>query len=408
MGQEKKARWVTAHEELCELSRRRGELEWLEGAALLRALRANVHRHLGFGSFAEYVERLFGYGRRAVDDKVRTALALEELPVLSQALRDGALTASAVREVARVATRDNEREWLEVTKGRTVHQIERMVSGRSRGDRPTDPAGAPARRHVLRFEVSAETLAHVREVFAELRGRSAESLDDDAVLLLMAREVLAGPADDGRASYQVAIAKCDECGRGFQEAAGELVEVGEVVMKMAACDAQELGSVEASPLQATHVGHEQRATQSVPPALRRKVMRRDHGCCVVPGCRHHRFVDLHHIAPRAEGGAHHENNLVVLCSAHHRAVHRGQLTVHGQVATGVSFRHADGTSYGEQVTPEFVVENERAFHGLRRLGFGEQSVRVALERVRTKLDGQKRDAATLVRAALTILVPAPS
>jgi hypothetical protein len=88
-------------------------------------------------------------------------------------------------------------------------------------------------------------------------------------------------------------------------------------------------------------------------------MRRDRGCCVVPGCRHHRFVDLHHIAPRAEGGAHDENNLVVLCSAHHRAVHRGQLIVHGRVATGVSFRHADGTSYGEQVTPESVVENER-------------------------------------------------
>jgi hypothetical protein len=60
VGQDKKARWVTAHEELCELSRRRGGLEWLEGAALLRAVRANVHRHLGFGSFAEYVERLFG------------------------------------------------------------------------------------------------------------------------------------------------------------------------------------------------------------------------------------------------------------------------------------------------------------------------------------------------------------
>jgi hypothetical protein len=61
-GRGHKARWVVAHEELCELSRRRGELEWLEGGALLRALRTNVHRHLGFGSFAEYVERLFGYG----------------------------------------------------------------------------------------------------------------------------------------------------------------------------------------------------------------------------------------------------------------------------------------------------------------------------------------------------------
>lgn len=193
---------------------------------MLRALRANVHRHLGFGSFAEYVDRLFGYGRRAVDDKLRMAMALEELPRLSQALRQGEVNASAARELSRVATRETEREWLEAARGRTVHQIERMVSGRSRGDRPADPADPATQRHVLRFEVSAETLAHVREAFGAIRRRSEDSLDDDAVLLLMARDVLAGPADEGRASYQVAITKCEQCRRGFQQAAGELVETG--------------------------------------------------------------------------------------------------------------------------------------------------------------------------------------
>ena len=55
------SQWVAAHEELTLLARRRAELDGLEGPALLRALRAGVHRHLGLESFAEYVERLFGY-----------------------------------------------------------------------------------------------------------------------------------------------------------------------------------------------------------------------------------------------------------------------------------------------------------------------------------------------------------
>jgi 5-methylcytosine-specific restriction endonuclease McrA len=414
MGSSRAAAWVRAHEALCELSRRRAELDWLEASALLRALRANVHRHLGFGSFAEYVERLFGYGRRAVDDKLRTAMALEELPGLAQALREGAVNASAARELARVATPETEQEWLEVARGRTVHQIERMVSGHSRGAKPSDAPDSGARRHLLRFEVSAETLAHLHEAFTALRNGSGQSLDDDAVLLLMAREVLGGPADEGRASYQVAITTCDRCGRGFQQAAGELIEVESTVVEMAECDAQHLGSTDpqqthvgsgARSTQQTHVGEARRAVQSIPPALRRKVLRRDRGRCVVPGCRHHRFVDLHHLEARADGGEHDENNLVVLCSAHHRALHRGQLTIRGSVATGLRFQHADGTVYGNNPSPRAADRNERAFRGLRSMGFPEKSVSRALEQAMSQVGAQEQGTASLIRAALAVLVP---
>ena len=57
--------WVAAHAELSELARRRAALDWEEGTALLRGLRSGAHRHLGYASFAEYVERLFGYKPRA-------------------------------------------------------------------------------------------------------------------------------------------------------------------------------------------------------------------------------------------------------------------------------------------------------------------------------------------------------
>jgi hypothetical protein len=120
---------------------------------------------------------------------------------------------------------------------------------------------------------------------------------------------------------------------------------------MAQCDAQHVGSIPSGQTNPTHVGERTqskpaRATQTIPPALRRQVVRRDHGCCVVPGCRNATFIDVHHIQPRAEGGQHVADNLVVLCSAHHRAVHRGLLVIAGTVASGLTFTRADGASYG--------------------------------------------------------------
>jgi hypothetical protein len=121
----------------------------------------------------------------------------------------------------------------------------------------------------------------------------------------MARHILAGPeaASPGRASYQVGVFTCAQCQRGFQDAAGERVEVSPEIVNMPACDAQCIGSVDAL----THVGQpatelepaltlallvsdepsassSPRASQTIPPALRRKVLRRD-GHCVVPGCK---------------------------------------------------------------------------------------------------------------------------
>jgi hypothetical protein len=81
-------------------------------------------------------------------------------------------------------------------------------------------------------------------------------------------------------------------------------------------------------------------------------MRRDGGRCVVPGCRNSVFLDTHHLDLRSEGGDHDPDRLIVLCGAHHRAQHRGQLLIEGRVSTGLVFRHADGTLYGSVVSRE--------------------------------------------------------
>lgn len=431
--------WLKAHQALLQMARERSALEGREGQGLLCALRSNVHLHLGYGSFVEYVERLFGFAPRTTLDKLRTAEALERLPELARALASGEARWSAVRELARVATAETEREWLEASKGRTVRDIERLVAGREPGDRPSDPARACAERHVLRFEVAAETLATFREAMKALRQQSGGHLDDDAALLLMARNILgsrdghgrrgsvdAAPSNDaGRASYQLAFVVCERCQRGFQEADGERIGVEREIVEMMCCDAQHIGYVggtQAVPemeaeVHHTHVGLPkrlvlvQRATQTIPPAVRRYVLARDSGRCVVPGCRHATFVDLHHVVPRAEGGRHDADNLVVLCGAHHRAVHRGCLVMAGGVSAGLIFRHADGTAYGmpHVPSPHTIATLDRVFCALRGLGFKEHEAREALDAVmsggRDEVLSATPTAEELLRAALRALAP---
>jgi hypothetical protein len=310
-------------------------------------------------------------------------------------LRTGAANWSMVRELTRVATPETEEKWLEAARHLRVREVETLVRGRRPGDSPDAPPDPAAQRHVVRMEVSAEAYATYREAVAALRRKSDGPLDQDAVLMLLARAVLGGPSDEGRASYQIAVRKCDDCRRTWQEGSGELVPLGDEAGEKAECDAQHIGSVDAP----VPTG---RATQTIPPATRRHVMRRDAGTCAVPGCRHATFVDVHHTEPVSEGGDHDPDKLCVLCSVHHTAVHEGQLLIDGAASTGFSFRHADGRPYGSPPRVRAAVASEsyaKVFCGLKNMGFREREARSALDAIRSRM-GRSPTTEAVLRAAL--------
>jgi hypothetical protein len=475
--------WVQAHEALSLLARKRAALDAEEGRWLLVALRTAAHVHLGFGSFGEYIERLFGYKPRSTQEKLRVAEALEELPATAAELESGALSWSAVRELTRVAVPDTEQGWIEVARGKTVHQLEAIVAGKERGATPSSSPSPEVRRHVLRFEVAAETFCVFRDAADKLQRDSGSSLDDDSALLLMARHVLGGPSNEGRASYQIALSVCPACSQGYQQAGGELVPVGADIVAMGECDGQHLGLVSAGAgeradssefaegevgagvhtddahvgacsqgkvsvhTDAAHTGacseakvsvhtddvhvgaragraasgglgahSSSRAKQTISPATRRSVLRRDQHRCSVPGCRNATYVDLHHLRLRSEGGSNRASNLVTLCGVHHRAAHRGELLVTASVAEeggrvaqgvnlaeGVRFRHADGSDYGSAPDARVVEVRAKAFAALRNLGFREGETRRVLGEVCKNVGAQAPSLERVVRDALAQL-----
>jgi hypothetical protein len=341
------------HERIVGLARGVAAMDYEIGVALLEAWDCGLHRDVGCASFAEYVERLFGCSQHVAMERLRVARSLQELPRMSRELAEGTISYSAVRELTRFVVSNNEDIWIDHCRGKTVREIEKETAGLQPGAKPGDPPAVT--RQIVRVELGADTAATLREAIALLR---KEGMDEDGAWRELARRVLGGP-DSGRASYQIALTVCERCGRGEQHAAGEKVPVDEIAVELAECDAQRLG----------HVGEAGRATQDVPPAVRRAVLHRDHGKCVVPGCRNHLWVDVHHLRLRSEGGLHHASNLVTLCGSHHDLVHKGFLIIDGQVG-GLSFQHADGTKFGSSdVDPARSRLFGEIHEGLRSLGF---------------------------------------
>src|SRR5258706_2991710 len=266
--------WRTVNAALLRIARCRGEVDAEEAGWLVAAERLHVHRHLGCVPLLEYFERVLGYGPRAAADRLRVAKALQDLPETRAALAKGHIPFTGVRELTRVAVPATEHVWLEAAAGKTVRQIEGMVAGRRPGDTPDCEADVSLIKRVVRFEVSDQTYALLREAQRRIRDELGSNLDDDQMVAELARAVLGGggeSVDHGRASHQIAITTCDRCERTFQGAGGGGVQGDAPVADQARCDAQTLRK--------THVG--QRATHDVPPARRREVFRRDHGRCVV-------------------------------------------------------------------------------------------------------------------------------
>jgi hypothetical protein len=102
-------------------------------------------------------------------------------------------------------------------------------------------------------------------------------------------------------------------------------------------------------------------TRTIPPALRRALHHRDHGCRF-PGC-DLPFGQGHHIRHWAQGGPTTLSNLAMLCRRHHRVVHEEGYQVERQPDGELRFRRPDGRSLPDVPPPPAVPDDP--IHALR-------------------------------------------
>ena len=369
-----KEAWDDLDRRLRVVAEARGALDAREAELLREAEELQLWRAYGYTGMLEYMERAMGYSPHTAVERLRVARALVELPLIAEALEQGEIKHSAVRELTRVASSDTEAEWLGAVRGKSLREIEPLVAGRKHGSRPTDPPEPSLRRCRLTLELRPETYEMFRQAQAVLAEVHGHRLSPEELIVAMCRVVLepmpaTGQGDQGeqgdqgvqdsqgsqgnqgggrpgRPAYQLAIKTCPDCKRSWQYGGGRDIEVGATAVERARCDAEHIGSLDdETPA---------RKTTTVTRRVREHVFARDGYACTVPGCRRVTGLDLHHIRFQEHGGGHEPSNIVLTCNLHHAAVHLGKLTITGRAPDALAFTFPRGhASYGiEDLGPD--------------------------------------------------------
>ncbi|MEI8004341.1 MAG: DUF222 domain-containing protein [Methanothrix sp.] len=129
----------------------RGMAHHLLAHWLLEVEERKLHLELGYSSVYQYAELSLHLEGHTVAEYLRTARALKNFPLLSEAYQKGSLSASKLREITRVVEKDTERFWLEKALNSTTRQIEKMVvfSPRQRCAGDGAVSGHPNTLHIV-------------------------------------------------------------------------------------------------------------------------------------------------------------------------------------------------------------------------------------------------------------------
>jgi hypothetical protein len=324
----------------------------------------------GAVSCAAWLTWRIGLDRGAAREKVRVARALGHLPRLDDALRRGVLSYAKARALTRVATPENEEQLLTMAHATTGAQLERLCRKLRRvvdviegGDRLDD-------RRYVRDEVLENGMVRISAVLhpdeAALVMKAIEQARRASVAPPAANDVSAEtrpPALIPMADALVSVAEGylahgDATGGGGERTQiflhvdqdplapdGVLAatlddgtRVSAETLRRLSCDSSLVPILHAAQGKTIDVG---RRTRTISPALRRALWIRDRGCRF-PACTNHLYLHGHHIAHWAHGGPTSADNLVLVCSRHHRLLHEGGFTAR-RVANGeVVFLDAHG------------------------------------------------------------------
>lgn len=310
-------------------------------------------------------------------EKVRVAHALKRLPRLSGLFRSGELSYSKVRQLTRVANKDNEDDLARFALRHTAV----VVAERCRELRCGIPLSldTAARAHASRaLRVRRDRERNLMTITVELPIDTGELLEraldkarDDEVLkapdladtswsrrqadafVEMVRGYLSGASGASNDNYLVTIHVDQAALAGGDGRSAVPIES----VKRLCCDGKAVVITENNEGDPLAIGRKSRV---VPKGIERAVRARDNNGCVFPGCTNHRFLHCHHVEHWARGGETCLDNLMLLCTRHHTLVHEGGFRIEKDFLDNWCFIRPDGIAVLDCGHVSRVYENPSA------------------------------------------------
>jgi len=313
----------------------------------------------GFENCTEWLHWRCDLSMNAAREKVRVAHALKLLPTISAEFSNGELTYSKVRALTRAANTDNEQQLVEFALKTTTRCVEERCRELRCGTEASvaDATRAHSRRSLsVRHDDSRGTMSFHIELPTELGQLVDKALDrvrneanndrpefaDESwstkqadAFVDVIKSFLSG--DNGKAGTSNHLITVHVDQSALVRSGGRSGLPVDTVKRLC-CDGHTIAIVEddqGNPLNVC------RKTRVIPKAIERALWARDKHCRF-PGCQHKRYVAGHHIEHWAHGGETSLENLMLLCSRHHRLVHEGGFRIDKDYKDRWCFYRPDG------------------------------------------------------------------
>jgi hypothetical protein len=320
----------------------------------------------GLGNCAEWLHYRCDLSMNAAREKVRVAHALKTLPAIAAAFSSGELSYSKVRAMTRVAGQHNEDELLSFASKTTTAILEERCREIKHGlpDSLDSAQRAFANRSLrvsrnaergtmtITLELPMETGDLVEKALDKARDDDKPSWEFVDALGPAGRESWSARQADAMVSMASAYLSGNDRQRNSSDDYLVTVHVDQSALvngegrsslpiesvKRLCCDGKAVVIGEDENGEPLSIG---RKTRTVPTAIKRALVARDKRCAF-PGCQHQRFVDAHHIQHWSAGGETSLDNLMLLCSQHHKLVHEGGFRIERDYKNKWFFKRPDG------------------------------------------------------------------
>ncbi|HEV3474883.1 MAG TPA: DUF222 domain-containing protein [Actinomycetota bacterium] len=336
----------------------------------------------GATSMSAWLAARYHLSKGTAREWVRVAHALEQLPHIAKAYASGRLSWDQLQPLTRFATMETDERLA----GKAPEMSPAALWAEARRhDRITarEAEDAHRRRYLHMWWDPEKPLLYLDGMLPGEQGRAVEEAitrraeqlppDPNATSPGEARaadaftDLTTGAGPEGTASATLVVHADADVLSGTEPADGPTLAETEGGQRLAAETVRRLACDGLRELVLERDGAPVgigRRSRTVSGQLNRALRHRDRGCRF-PGCDRTRWVHAHHLVHWADGGATNLDNLVLLCSAHHRLIHEGGWRITGH--PGRNLRFHDPTGRARPTRPGAVAAvPQRSVH-VRRL-----------------------------------------
>lgn len=285
----------------------------------------DVHIREGYRSLYVYCRDALGLSEWEAYARIEVARAARRFPLILDLLADGAVHLTAVKLLAPHLTPDNHRHVLESVRGKTKLQVQEIVARLA--PRPDAPAS-------IRRVTSAVSLSPARSVPPATEPPHAASpiaIASAPLALAPAERARVAPLSPDRYKLQVTIGGDTlEKLRCAQDMLGHAIPSGEDAAVLDRALTVLLVELAKKKFASTPNPRPSRAAKAAETsaAVKRAAWVRDCGRCRFVGagghrCGERRFIEFHHLDPKALGGEATVDNIELRCRRHND--YEGQL-----------------------------------------------------------------------------------